>query len=420
MKNKYFLHIDGDAFFASCEVARLPEYIDKPLVVGEERGIATALTYAAKKMGVKRGDPIFKIKKEFKDVKVLSGHFELYNKYSYNLINILKRFTDKVESYSIDECFAILEIEEENLEKKISEIKKVVQEKLGITYSFGVSFTKTLAKIASKRNKPDGLCLLINKVDIEEALKTTKVSDIWGIGRAMETTLLRKKIFTAFDFINSDLKKILNDKFTKPVFITFEELLGKSHLELNIFHKDQLMIQTTRAFNKKTKNKNFIFSEISKNLEIACAQMREKNLYTDRVSFYIKKDKLYEKSIYHEIKLVNFTQSHMEIIKHIEQMFDKIILGDREYRGSGVTLSHLIRKENIREDLFGENFNTIKEEEILNNAIDKIKSKYGFNAINLASSINAVNARMDAKNKIDNKDEYEYLLPFPFLGIIGK
>jgi hypothetical protein len=115
----------------------------------------------------------------------------------------------------------------------------------------------------------------------------------------METTLLRKKIFTAFDFINSDLKKILNDKFTKPVFITFEELLGKSHLELNIFHKDQLMIQTTRAFNKKTKNKNFIFSEISKNLEIACAQMREKNLYTDRVSFYIKKDKLYEKSIYH-------------------------------------------------------------------------------------------------------------------------
>ena len=98
MKNKYFLHIDGDAFFASCEVARLPEYIDKPLVVGEERGIATAITYAAKKIGVKRGDPIFKIKKEFKDVKILSGHFELYNKYSYNLINILKRFTNKIES----------------------------------------------------------------------------------------------------------------------------------------------------------------------------------------------------------------------------------------------------------------------------------------------------------------------------------
>lgn len=399
-------------------MARLPEYIDKPLVVGEERGVATALTYAAKNIGVKRGDPIFKIRKEFKDVKILSGHFELYNKYSVNLINILKRFTDKIEPYSIDECFAILEIEEENLEKKIVEIKKVVQEKLGITYSFGISFTKTLAKIASKRNKPDGLCILINDIDITNALKTTKIGDIWGIGRALETTLLYKKIFTAFDFVNADLEKILKEKYTKPIHTIKDELNKNSILKLETFKKDQLMIQATRSFNKKTNNKFFIFSEISKNIEIACKDLRDKKLFTDRVAFYIKKEKLYDRAIYREVRLRNFTQSSMSILKDVEHMFDEIELGDSLYRGSGVTFTNLTRKENIKDDLFGENMNSIENENILNNVMSDIKDKYGFNAINLASSIKSINTRINVKNKIDEKDEYEYLLPFPFLGII--
>jgi nucleotidyltransferase/DNA polymerase involved in DNA repair len=418
MKNKYFLHIDGDAFFASCEVARLPQYLNKPLVVGEERGIATALTYAAKKMGVKRGDPIFKIKREFTNVKVLSGHFELYNKYSYNLINILKRFTDKVEAYSIDECFLTFEIEEVEAEKLVQEIKNTIQDKLGITYSLGFSTTKTLAKIASKINKPNGLSILIKKEEINNALRNTEVGEVWGIGRAIETTLLNNKILTAYDFINSDLEKILKEKYTKPVFITKQELLENSLIPLNVFNKDQKMIQATRAFNKKSKDKNFIFSEISKNLEIACGQLREKKLYTDKVSFYIKNNNLYEKNIYTEVKLKNFTQSHISIIKNVEQLFDKLKLDNVEYKGTGVTLSNLVREAGIELDLFGENLNTVHEEKTLNEAIDKIKSKYGFNSINLVSSINSINTRIDANNKIDNKDEYEYLLPFPFLGTI--
>lgn len=90
-KKKWFLHIDGDAFFASVEQSRRPELWGKPVVIGAERGIATAMSYEAKALGVKRGDPIFKIKKEFQDVKILASHFELYNKYSKSLFNILKK-----------------------------------------------------------------------------------------------------------------------------------------------------------------------------------------------------------------------------------------------------------------------------------------------------------------------------------------
>jgi hypothetical protein len=178
------------------------------------------------------------------------------------------------------------------------------------------------------------------------------------------------------------------------------------------------MVQATRSFNKKTNNKFFIFSEISKNIEIACKDLREKKLFTDRVAFYIKKEKLYDRAIYREVRLRNFTQSNMSILKDIEHMFDEIELGDSLYRGSGVTFTNLTRKENIKDDLFGENMNSIENENILNNVMSDIKDKYGFNAINLASSIKSINTRINVKNKIDEKDEYEYLLPFPFLGII--
>ena len=93
---KVILHIDGDAFFASCEIARRPDLLGKPVVVGEDRGIACAMSPQAKKLGVYRGMPVFKIKKEFPDVVVLSSHFELYEKNHENLAEILK---NEIELY---------------------------------------------------------------------------------------------------------------------------------------------------------------------------------------------------------------------------------------------------------------------------------------------------------------------------------
>ena len=61
MNSKAILHIDGDAFFASCEVAKNPALRGKPVIVGKERGMATALTYEAKAMGIKRGMTIYEI-----------------------------------------------------------------------------------------------------------------------------------------------------------------------------------------------------------------------------------------------------------------------------------------------------------------------------------------------------------------------
>ena len=76
------LHIDGDSFFASCEVARNPALRGKPVVTGRERGIASSMTYEAKRMGVKRGMMLSEIKKVCPDVVILPSDYETYGLFS--------------------------------------------------------------------------------------------------------------------------------------------------------------------------------------------------------------------------------------------------------------------------------------------------------------------------------------------------
>src|SRR5674476_93267 len=104
-----FLHVDGDSFFVSCEVSQHREYRGLPVIVGEDRGIAVAMSYEAKKLGVTRGMPIFRIKKLYPEVVILSHHFDLYHDISNKMHQILESYCQTIEVYSIDECFAVVE-----------------------------------------------------------------------------------------------------------------------------------------------------------------------------------------------------------------------------------------------------------------------------------------------------------------------
>ena len=105
---KAILHMDGDAFFVGCEMAEHSELQGKAVVTGGERGIVTALSYEAKALGVTRGLPIFQLRKLFPSVIIRPGDYQTYARYSQSMFDIVRRYSDDVEEYSIDECFADL------------------------------------------------------------------------------------------------------------------------------------------------------------------------------------------------------------------------------------------------------------------------------------------------------------------------
>src|SRR4051812_25929045 len=99
------IHIDGDGFFASCEVAQNERLRGRPVVVGQERGMAIAVTYEAKARGISRGMLMSDIRKISPDVVICNSHFDIYKAYSRRMYAIVRRYSPQVEEYSIDECF---------------------------------------------------------------------------------------------------------------------------------------------------------------------------------------------------------------------------------------------------------------------------------------------------------------------------
>ena len=176
------LHIDGDAFFASVMCSVNPHLIGKPIVTGKERGIATAISYEAKKYGVTRGMPYFEIKKKCPQCLFIESDYDLFALVSSRMFSIMKQYSPYVEEYSIDEGFiditGLRRMHRKSYEEIALAIKKELELKLNITVSVGLSITKSLAKLASSFRKPSGFTPVRGK-HIEYLLKNRVVQDIW-------------------------------------------------------------------------------------------------------------------------------------------------------------------------------------------------------------------------------------------------
>lgn len=417
-KETYILHLDGDSFFAQCEVAQFPHLRGKPVVVGQERGIAVAMSHEAKKVGVTRGMPIFKIKKFYPEVIILPSHFELYQKYCDKMAAAVRKYIDSVEVYSIDECFALIEGGSwEEATELVKKIKVAVQAELGITFSFGLARTKVLAKVASRSQKPNGLTLLSEKLE-DKYLAETPIEKIWGIGYRTAPKLKARGITTALQF--RDLPEtFVKRTFAKPLEEIWYELSGLQIMAVGNSHEDPKSLQATRTFTPATHERDLVFSELSKNIEIACIRMRRYELLTNYISFFLKTSEFKYRGL--ELKLPFYTNNPSDILDRVLPAFDYVFARGVRYRATGITLMGLRTKDKCQEDLFGLQ-KGIFEEGRVQESIDRMRAVYGTNAVFLASSLPAILRRATTKRadfarvKSAPVPSYLWNLPFPFLG----
>jgi DNA polymerase IV len=197
------LHIDGDAFFASCEQSRRPKLQGRPVVTGKERGIAASMSYEAKARGVTRGMRLADIRKICPDAVILPSDYETYSLLSKRFFAIVRRYTPEVEEYSVDECFAGLTGLRRPLRMsyiQIAErIKHALDTELGFTFSVGLAPNKVVAKIASKWQKPSGLTA-IPAQELHHYLAKLAVENVWGIGHQTTALLHKHRVKTALHF----------------------------------------------------------------------------------------------------------------------------------------------------------------------------------------------------------------------------
>lgn len=385
------VHIDGDAFFASCEQAVDPTLKGKPVITGRERGIASAVSYEAKAFGVRRGMPIYEIRKICPDIIWLSSDYETYSLFSKRMFSIVRRYTPMVEEYGIDECFAELTGLERTKKTSYSDvaksIKAEIQRELGITFSVGLAPTKVLAKVASKWKKPDGLTA-ISMQEIPQFLHKLPTEAIWGIGHRTAPKLARHKIFTALDFAQRP-EWWIKENVHKPYQELWYELRGVSVLPIvREGERVPYSIGKTKTFTPPSNKQGFLFSQLSKNIENACIKLRRYNLGARRIFFCLRTQDFRQYG--HELRFDCATASPNELVKMVEEHFSTVFDPKKLYRATGVVLSDFT--EVNQSDLFGESRKVEKIDAVFR-AIDSIDHRYGKHTIFLGSSYKAITGK---------------------------
>lgn len=380
--------IDCDSFFVSCEQNERPELFGKPVcVLGNNDGCVVARSREAKKVGVRMGMPLFMAKKEFPTVIYLSGQMDLYVKKSNEIMSLLKKFFPDVEQYSIDEAFVSFKGLQKLYNKNYFEIAKYVRDEIkqqtGIPVSIGVSTSKTLAKLASRRakNSRDGV-YIISKL-CQQELTRTNLDEIWGLGRRLAPKFNKHGVNSALEFVE------LSDNFIKKLmgkkgYELKQELLGNSIYKVDSSISLPKSIQKTSSFPKCTSDKEYIKNSLHYHIHTVCKKLRTTDiegitLKCGGIGLYLKTKDFQQ--IYEKIDLEIPTNWELDVIEKVDKMFECVYCSTTLYRSSGVVLYNLISDYQNQLSLFNQNVEKLEKSEKLGACIDKIESKFGKNII---------------------------------------
>ncbi len=211
---KKIIHVDMDAFFAAVEQRNNPELKGKPVVVGDRpdsRGVVSTCSYEARVFGIHSAMPTSEAYRRCPHAVFIShGNFDEYRNVSEQIRSIFKEVTDLVEPLSLDEAY--LDVSENKMNEvsatRLAEwLRTRIFKLTSLTASAGVSYNKSLAKIASDWNKPDGLTVITPEM-AESFLIDLPVSKFWGVGPVTARRMKDAGILTGGDMRSWPLWKL--------------------------------------------------------------------------------------------------------------------------------------------------------------------------------------------------------------------
>lgn len=396
MDAKLFGLADCNNFFVSCERVFRPDLRNVPVVVlSNNDGCVIARSEESKAMGIKMGEPFFKVRDFVRQNKLVafSSNYALYGDMSRRVMSMLSAYTSKLDIYSIDE--AILDLSglgdadavREYGKKMVRDVKKGV----GIPISLGVAGTKTLAKMASKYAKAypayEGVCLIDTEEKRIKALKQFPVGDVWGIGRRMLATLKYHGVHTAWDFVNRS-ENWVRREFNVVAVRTWRELQGDDCIKLDdLPYKKSICV--SRSFPASGISELEPLEEIVAYFASECARkLREQNTCCGQVTFFAYTSRFNESQpanvIQRHIKLNVPTADTAEITHAVLGVLrDGFVNGVYFYKKAGVIVWDLVPKEAVQTVLFDE-VDRGKQQALIK-AVDNINRKNGRNTVKVAA-----------------------------------
>ncbi len=370
-------HVDADCFYVSCELMRNPGLRGKKVgVLSSQDACVVSKSYEAKSAGIKTGTTRWDAEKICPGIILIPADFHFYEEVSRKMFQLLREMSPEVEGYSIDEAFLNISglkgVYKMDYGKIGDLIRLNIEKYIGITASVGVSTTKTLAKMASEKNKPNGL-MVVDLNEVENFLKDCAVEEIWGVGKNRKVVLNKAGVFSAFQFYQMD-RKFVYKLLGKPGLDLWHEIHSQITLPMQLNPPIPKGISRTASLGKATGDRLFVWAKLCNHLFRVSTALRQKKLLAHKISFFLvtKDYRAFSKEIRFERHLDNFQIMVKAIKPFFKEGFDSWAL----YSKCGVYASDIIKASDSQTDIFGDFLKDERHGKMIE-AVAKINLKYG-------------------------------------------
>lgn len=401
MKERIILHIDVNNAFLSWTAVNMlhkgskVDIRERYAVIGGDEatrhGIVLAKSFPAKKAGVKTAETLYSARKKCPYLDVYPPEFKVYKKYSDRMYTYLCNYSNKIERYSIDECF--LDYTESyklfgDPVKLAYKIKNEIRDNFGFTVNVGVGNNKLLAKMASDFSKPDKVHTLFTN-EIQKKMWPLNVDDLFMIGKSSSKRLHDLGINTIEELANTD-PGLLTRHFKSMGKMMWEYANGIDNSEVESERGNPKSISTSVVLPYDYTNVDEIKKVLLYLSKETGRRLRKQKMYAANVSIWIKYHDFTKLS--KQTVLDNLINKDEEIYDNACTLFNKLYNPDvdKKVRSLCVGVASLTDKYKVQLSLLDTNIDK-KEESIddeLKQTLLNIKKKYGDKSITYADRIN--------------------------------
>jgi len=284
---------DGNSFYCSCERVFDPKLMRVPVIVlSNNDGCAVARTAEAKALGIKMGEPYFKMRDLCRDegVRVFSSNYALYHSMMTRVNEIYRSYAPRVEIYSIDESF--LDWSDIDPSRRVAfgaEMRAKVLRWTGIPTCVGIGPTKTLAKlanhIAKKNPSLGGVCDLTDTEERKRWMERVALEEVWGIGPASSARLYAIGLRTVADVAAMD-PKLARRSMTVVGERIIHELRGHTCLTLEDHPPTRKGCAVTRSFSSRVVDRDTVEQAVATHAARLGEKLRRSALGTDHMTVF--------------------------------------------------------------------------------------------------------------------------------------
>lgn len=387
--NRTIFHVDMDAFFVSVEELYDPSLIGKAVVVGgkgDERGVVSAASYAARKYGVHSAMPLRTAYKLCPHAIFLRGHPNRYRDHSREVFAVLNRFSPKVEMASIDEAYLDMTGTARLHGPPLQAGQKLhdgVKSATGLNCSIGMATSRMVAKVASDQAKPNGMLWIPDGVE-GAFLGPLEVRKIPGVGKKTEQKLLEYGIRRVADLagLQTEFLESIMGKWGLALAGKAQGLDAGGYFAHDVAEEsDPKSISHEHTFSSDTPDAGVLESTLAKLSQMVARRLREHHLFTRTVQIKLRYSDF--STFTRALTLDHATQIDIDLIEHSRLLLRRNWTG-APVRLLGVQASSLEHSEGQLNLL--ETDKARKWRSALT-AVDKLRDKFGEKSVSVAAGL---------------------------------